>query len=38
MATGPQSRKEALAERVATARERVEAMPGVMLGIAAALE
>ena len=31
MATGPQSRKEALAERVATARERVEAMPGAPL-------
>lgn len=31
MATGPQSRKETLAERVATARERVEAMPGAPL-------
>jgi uncharacterized BrkB/YihY/UPF0761 family membrane protein len=31
MAAGPQSRKEALAERVATARERVEAMPGAPL-------
>jgi hypothetical protein len=28
MAAGSQSRKEALAERVASARERVEAMPG----------
>ena len=31
MATGPQSRKEALAERVASARERVDAMPGAPL-------
>jgi uncharacterized BrkB/YihY/UPF0761 family membrane protein len=31
MATGRQSRKEALAERVASARERVDAMPGAPL-------
>jgi uncharacterized BrkB/YihY/UPF0761 family membrane protein len=31
MAAGPQSRREALAERVASARERVEAMPGAPL-------
>src|SRR5918993_40727 len=31
MAAGPQSRKEALAERVASARERVDAMPGAPL-------
>jgi hypothetical protein len=31
MAVGPPSRKEALAERVASARERVEAMPGAPL-------
>src|SRR5829696_4901160 len=31
MPTGPQSRKEALAERVASARDRVDAMPGAPL-------
>jgi uncharacterized BrkB/YihY/UPF0761 family membrane protein len=31
MATGTQSRKDALAERVASARERVDAMPGAPL-------